>query len=74
MSFFSCCIFTAFAWPTVDTVCKADKAAGTAPICLKNVGVNTDNCLKFAVTVRSRAVQTNITVYQERYPNAMSAE
>ncbi|EFX68768.1 hypothetical protein DAPPUDRAFT_114274 [Daphnia pulex] len=40
----------AFAWPTVDTVCKADKAAGTAPICLKNVGVNTDNCLKFAVT------------------------
>ncbi|XP_045025007.1 uncharacterized protein LOC116918407 [Daphnia magna] len=37
----------AFSWPTVDTVCKADKAAGTSPICLKNVGVNTD--LKFAV-------------------------
>ncbi|EFX75162.1 hypothetical protein DAPPUDRAFT_323686 [Daphnia pulex] len=49
----------AFSWPTVDTVCKADKAAGTAPICLKNVGVNTDNRLKFVVTVRSRAVQTN---------------
>ncbi|EFX68828.1 hypothetical protein DAPPUDRAFT_329663 [Daphnia pulex] len=49
----------AFSWPTVDTVCKADKAAGTAPICFKNVGVNTDKCLKFADTVRSRAVQTN---------------
>ncbi|KAK4024254.1 hypothetical protein OUZ56_009639 [Daphnia magna] len=36
----------AFSWPTIigTSVNKADKAVATVPICLKNVGVNTDIC------------------------------
>ncbi|KZR99341.1 Uncharacterized protein APZ42_004826, partial [Daphnia magna] len=54
-------LFTAFSWPTIigTSVDKADKAVATVPICLKNVGVNTDSTFKVDVTVRSRAVQTN---------------
>lgn len=51
----------AFSWPTIKgtSVDKADKAVATVPICLKNIGVNTDSTFKVDVTVRSRAVQTN---------------
>ncbi|KAK4030760.1 hypothetical protein OUZ56_024099 [Daphnia magna] len=42
----------AFSWPTIigTSVDKADKTVATVPICLKNVGVNTDSTFKVDVT------------------------